>query len=202
MQSGGFRAAFFSSVCPVSADLLSSSVRSAVSARAIHRVDDSDHYQSGGLKITPELDCRGGMRTAGEGGLSLVFASRAAVPRPPARHTAAMLLAGCTSVCIVAVPVPCGRSAASADKLAAAPLHVSCCHIASRLQLRLADKKSLLGVNSVRSTATGLPTISCSAILLFTSSFGQNTFHSRMPDTACSLHPVWTMQMICQHRPY
>ena len=42
---------------------------------AIHRVDDSVRYQSGGLKIMPELDYRSRMRTAGEGGLSLVFAS-------------------------------------------------------------------------------------------------------------------------------
>ena len=93
------------------------------------------------------------MRTAGEGGLSLVFASRAAVPRPPARHTAAMLLAGCTSVCIVAVPVPCGRN----DGIALCT---------SRLQLRLADGKSLLGVNSARSAVTDYPTISSSAIHL------------------------------------
>ena len=60
------------------------------------------------------------MRTAGEGGYSPVFASRAAVPHPvaihrrsaPARLTAAMLLAGCNSLCIIAAPVPCGTFAA------------------------------------------------------------------------------------------
>ena len=61
------------------------------------------------------------MRTACEGGLSHVFASRAAVPHPPTHFADAM------------------------------PLHASRCHIASRRQLCLADGKSPLGVNSVRS---------------------------------------------------
>ena len=30
----------------------------------------------------------------------------------------------------------------------------------------------------------------------------QSTFHSRMPDVACNLAPVWTVRTICQHRPY
>ena len=38
----------------------------------------------GHRNLTCSTDCRGGMRTAGEGGLSLVFASRVAVPHPSA----------------------------------------------------------------------------------------------------------------------
>ena len=79
-------------------------------------------YRAVRWTLLPETGLRRcGMRTAGEGGLSLVSASRAAVPHPPAHFADAM------------------------------PPHVSRCHIASRLQLRLADGKNLLGVNSVRS---------------------------------------------------
>ena len=53
------------------------------------------------------------MRTACEGGLSHVFASRAAVPRPPTHFADAM------------------------------PLHASRCHIASRRQLCLADSTAI-----------------------------------------------------------
>ena len=73
-------------------------------------------------------------------------------------------------------------------------------HLAAAIVPRRRGK--LLCVNSDRSAVTGLTTISGPAILLFTSGLGQNIFHSRMPDAAFSLHPVWTMQMICLHRPY
>ena len=56
------------------------------------------------------------MRTAGEESLSPVFASRAAAPHPTAHIAAAVLLAGCDSLCIIAASVPRGCNCASQAK--------------------------------------------------------------------------------------